>query len=374
MNESSPIDTATATELPPKPANPAANSPAAATPQPAGAGPAPSVVTSGNIGVLMVNLGTPDSADAAGVRRYLKEFLSDPRVIENQGPVWQLILNGFILRVRPRVKAHDYQKIWNREQNESPLKTITRSQAEKLASTLAPLGTRLKVDWAMRYGNPSIASRLQALTRAGCDRILIMPLYPQYSAATTATVCDEVLRVLSNMRRQPTVRFAPPYYDDPVYIEALASTTTAALKELAFQPDVIVASFHGMPQLYIDKGDPYYEHCVETTRLLRQQIKMDETKLLLTFQSRFGRGKWLEPATIETMRDLGRRGVKNVAVLTPGFSADCLETLEEIAGENADVFRKNGGENFALIPCLNDSGPGMLVLWQLALRELKGWI
>src|SRR5262249_53950109 len=279
--------------------------------------PAPS-----KIGVLLVNLGTPDTADAAGVRRYLKEFLADPRVIEDQGVLWQLVLHGIILRLRPRRKARDYQKIWNTERNESPLKTITRAQAEKLATTLEPLGTHLNVDWAMRYGNPSIASRLHALTRAGCERILVMPLYPQYSAATTATVCDEVLRVLSNMRRQPTVRFAPPYYNDQVYIEALAASTSAELKGLAFEPEVILASFHGMPQAYIDKGDPYYDQCVETTRLLRAQLGFDETKLMLTFQSRFGRAKWIEPSTIGTVRKLAKRGVKNLAVITPGFSAD----------------------------------------------------
>jgi ferrochelatase len=355
MNEASPIVTDAATALP--------GSPPAKAPRPAG-----------NVGVLLVNLGTPDSADAAGVRRYLKEFLSDPRVIENQGPLWQLILNGFILRVRPRIKARDYRKIWNQDRNESPLKTITRSQAEKLASTLAPLGDHLKVDWAMRYGNPSIAARLVALTRAGCERILVMPLYPQYSAATTATVCDEVLRVLENMRRQPTIRFAAPYYDDQVYIEALAASTSAELKALTFEPEVILASFHGMPQDYVDKGDPYYDQCVTTTRLVREQLKLDEWKLMLTFQSRFGRAKWLEPSTIETVKSLAQRGVKNLAVVTPGFSADCLETLEEIAGENAHVFRRHGGENFAAIPCLNDSGPGMLVIWQMALRELKGWV
>jgi protoporphyrin/coproporphyrin ferrochelatase len=368
MNEASPILTTAATEMPAETVT--ATPPAADTPSAVSA----SNPLEGNIGVLLVNLGTPDSADAAGVRRYLKEFLSDPRVIEDQGPVWQLILNGIILPIRPRRKAHDYRKIWNTERNESPLKTITRSQAEKLAATLEPLGPHLKVDWAMRYGNPSIASRLVALMRAGCERILVMPLYPQYSAATTATVCDEVLRVLANMRRQPTVRFAPPYYNDKVYIEALASSTSAELKQLPFQPEIILASFHGMPQAYVDKGDPYYDQCVATTQLLRKELKLDDNKLMLTFQSRFGRAKWLGPATIETVKALARRGVKNLAVVTPGFSADCLETLEEIAGDNANVFRRNGGENFALIPCLNDSGPGMLVLWQMALRELKGWV
>jgi ferrochelatase len=326
------------------------------------------------IGVLIVNLGTPDAADAPSVRRYLKEFLSDPRVIENQGAVWRLVLNGIILPIRPRFKARDYRKIWNVERNESPLKTITRAQAEKLASTLAPVGADLKINWAMRYGNPSIASRLEALVADGCDRILVMPLYPQYSAATTATVGDEVFRVLSRMRRQPALRIAAPYYSDSGYIEALAASTRNELGKLGFEPEVILASFHGMPQDYIDKGDPYYDHCVETTRLLRAQLKLDENKLMLTFQSRFGRAKWLEPATVATVKSLAKHGVKNLVAITPGFSADCLETLEEIAVENAHIFKRYGGQNFAAIPCLNDSALGIMVLSQMAMRELKGWI
>ena len=336
--------------------------------------PEPPAAPAGKIGVLLVNLGTPDAADAEAVRRYLKEFLRDPRVIENQGPLWQLVLNGVILRIRPRRKARDYAKIWNHEKNESPLKTITRAQAEKLGRTLEPLGPQLVVDWAMRYGNPSLALKLADLVSRGCERLLVVPLYPQYCAATTATVCDEVFRVLTGMRYQPAVRIAPPYYNDAVYIEALGSSTSAELSRLDFKPDVILASFHGVPQAYVDQGDPYYTHCVETMRLLRVQLKLDETQLRLTFQSRFGRAKWLEPATDQTVKKLARGGVKNIAVITPGFSADCLETLEEIAVENAHLFKKHGGKNFAAIPCLNDSAPGMLVIWQLVLRELKGWV
>jgi ferrochelatase len=326
------------------------------------------------IGVLLVNLGTPDAADTESVRRYLKEFLSDPRVIEDQGLVWQAVLNGLILRIRPRRKARDYAKIWNQEKNESPLKTITRSQAEKLGSTLEPLGSHVTVDWAMRYGNPSIAARLKDLIARGCERILVIPLYPQYCAATTATVGDEVFRVLAGMRYQPSIRIAPPYYSDPIYIEALGSSISAEISQLDFKPEVVLASFHGVPQAYVDNGDPYYAHCVETMRLLRAELKLDETKLRMTFQSRFGRAKWLEPATDKTVRQLAKEGVKGIAVVTPGFSADCLETLEEIAVENAHLFKKHGGKNFVAIPCLNDSGPGMLVIWQLALRELKGWV
>ncbi len=334
----------------------------------------PQANTVGKIGVLLVNLGTPEAPNAAAVRRYLKQFLSDPRVIENQGRLWKMVLNAFILRVRPRRKARDYRKIWNQERNESPLKTITRSQAEKLGTTLEPLSKGIVVDWAMRYGNPSIRSRLAEFVKDGCERLLVMPLYPQYCAATTATVCDEVFRALLPLRVQPALRIAPPYYADPIYIEALAASTTAELSRLGFTPDIILASFHGVPKAYVDKGDPYYDHCLETMRLLRRQLKRDEDKLIMTFQSRFGRGKWLEPATDKTIKSLAKRGVKNIAVITPGFSADCLETLEEIAVENAHIFKRRGGENFAAIPCLNDSAPGMLVIWQMAMRELKGWV
>ena len=326
------------------------------------------------IGVVLVNLGTPEAPDAPAVRRYLKEFLTDPRVVEHQGPLWDILLNGAILRVRPRRKARDYRKIWNYEKNESPLKTITRSQAEKLASTLQPLGDHVMVDWAMRYGNPSIASVIARLAQHGCERLLILPLYPQYCAATTATACDEVFRALLPQRYQPALRIAPPYYNDAIYIEALGSSLTAELAQLSLKPEVIVASFHGVPQAFVDAGDPYYAHCTETVRLLRNELKLDENALIMTFQSRFGRAKWLAPATDQSVKQLAKKGVKNIAVIMPGFSADCLETLEEIAVENARIFKKYGGENFATIPCLNDSAPGMLVIWQMALRELKGWI
>jgi protoporphyrin/coproporphyrin ferrochelatase len=326
------------------------------------------------IGVLLVNLGTPDAPEPAAVRRYLKEFLSDPRVIEKDTWLWRLALNGVILPLRSRLKARDYQKIWNRERNESPFKTITRSQAEKLAGILEPLGKHVVVDWAMRYAEPQIGARLEALIERGCGRILVMPLYPQYSAATTATVCDVVFRLMMRLRRQPALRIMPAYYDDPYYIEVLASSLKAELKALPFEPDVIVASYHGMPKEYVRKGDPYESQCVRTTQLLREQLGFDETKLMLTYQSRFGRARWLEPYTVKTVKALAKRGVKNLVVMTPGFSADCLETLEEIAVENAHVFKRHGGNNFAAIPCLNDSEAGMLMIWQLAMRELKGWI
>jgi protoporphyrin/coproporphyrin ferrochelatase len=330
--------------------------------------------TTSGIGVLLVNLGTPDAAEPKAVRRYLKEFLTDPRVIERNSLFWKFLLNGIILPLRSRRKARDYRKIWNHEQNESPLKTITRSQAEKLGGILEPLGKHVIVDWAMRYANPSIASRLEALVARGCDRILIMPLYPQYAAPTTATVGDEVFRFMMWQRRQPALRIMPAYYDDPYYIEVLSSSLKAELRALPFAPDVIVASFHGMPQEYITKGDPYESQCMRTTQLLREQLKLDETKLMLTYQSRFGRARWLQPYTIKTVKALAKKGVKNLVMITPGFSADCLETLEEIAVENAEVFKRYGGENFVAIPCLNDSEAGMLMVWQLAMRELKGWV
>jgi ferrochelatase len=329
---------------------------------------------SGRIGVLLVNLGTPDATDYWSMRRYLKEFLSDRRVIEENPIKWWLILNLIILSVRPARKGRDYDKIWNRDRNESPLKTITRSQADKLAAALAPVSDRLIVDWAMRYGNPSIASRLDALQAQGCDRILIVPLYPQYAAATSATVCDKAFDALKALRWQPIIRVAPPWFDDPVYIDAVATELQASLRKLPFEPEVILASFHGVPKDYVLKGDPYQEHCIATVRLLRARLGLDEQKFMLTFQSRFGTAEWLTPYTDETVKGLAQRGVKNLAVVTPGFVADCLETLEEIAVENAEIFRHAGGVNFAAIPCLNDSEAGMAVISHVVRRELQGWI
>jgi ferrochelatase len=324
------------------------------------------------VGVLLVNLGTPDATDYWSMRRYLKEFLSDPRVIEGNRIKWWLILNLIILSVRPQRRGPAYDSIWNRERNESPLKTITRAQAEKLAA--APEFAHLVVDWAMRYGNPSLPARLEVLRQQGCDRILIVPLYPQYAAATTASVCDKAFDALKTMRWQPAVRVAPAYYDDPVYIEAVAASLQAELAKLSFAPDTILASFHGMPEEYLHKGDPYHCQCAVTARLLREKLGLDEQRLMLTFQSRFGRAEWLKPYTDATVKSLAERGVKNLAVVMPGFSADCLETLEEIALENAEIFRHHGGTNFVAIPCLNDSEAGMTVIRHLALRELAGWM
>jgi len=341
------------------------------TPSETTVAPAPAT---GGIGVLIVNLGTPEAPTPVAVRRYLKEFLSDRRVIEKNSLLWKTFLNTVILPLRSRRRARDYERIWNRDKDESPIKTITRSQAEKLGGILEPLGKHVIVDWAMRYASPSIASRLEVLVTWGCERILVMPLYPQYCAATTATVCDEVFRFMLRQRVQPALRFLPAYYEDPYYIEVLASSLQAELKSLPFTPDVILASYHGVPKEAVAKGDPYQAQCTRTTELLRAQLGLDETRLMMSFQSRFGRAQWLEPYTIATVRALARKGVKNLVVITPGFSADCLETLEEIKVENARMFMRHGGENFAAIPCLNDSEAGMLMLWRLAMRELKGWV
>ena len=324
------------------------------------------------IGVLLINLGTPDATDYWSMRRYLKEFLSDRRVVEENPIKWWLILNLIILSVRPGRKGKDYEKIWNREKNESFLKTITRAQADKLAASVPD--ERILVDWAMRYGNPSIASRLEAMQKSGCDRILLIPLYPQYAAATTATVCDKAFDALAAMRWQPALRVAPAYYDQPSYIDALAGSLDEGLAGLPFKPDVIIASFHGMPVEYLHKGDPYHCQCAVTARLLRAKLGLDDSKLMITFQSRFGTAEWLKPYTDATVKSLAEKGVKSLAVITPGFAADCLETLEEIAMENAHIFKSAGGENFAHIPCLNESERGMTVIRDIARRELMGWL
>ncbi len=340
-----------------------------ADPRPAGHPAAPS----GKVGVLIVNLGTPEATDYWSMRRYLKEFLSDRRVIETPRWLWWPILNLIILTRRPGVKGKDYDSIWNKELNEGPLKTITSSQARRLAERLSGTARPIVVEWAMRYGKPSIASRLTALQQAGCDRVLLVPLYPQYCAATSATVCDKAFDALKAMRWQPTLRVAAPYYDEPAYIDALAASTRASLAKLDFEPEVILASFHGIPQDYFDKGDPYFCHCAKTTRLLRDALGLDERRLRMTFQSRFGGAEWLKPYTDMTVKALAQEGVKRLAVVTPGFAADCLETLEEIGVENAEYFHHAGGERFAAIPCLNDSDEGIAVLETVARRELSGW-
>ena len=345
-------------------------------------GPLPSghpAVNMGKIGVLLMNLGTPDATDYWSMRRYLKEFLSDRRVIETSRWLWWPILNLIILTVRPGRKGKDYDSIWNKERNESPLKTTTRAQAEKLtdwikAGGLGANGDKVVVDWAMRYGNPSVKSRLLALQAEGCDRILLVPLYPQYAAATSATACDKAFEALMEMRWQPTIRVSPPYYDEPVYIEALANSLREGLAKLDFEPEVILASFHGVPQEYLDKGDPYHCTSAKTARLLREKMGYSKDKFRLTFQSRFGPAEWLKPYTDKTVIELAKSGVKSMAIITPGFSADCLETIEEIGVENAEYFLHNGGEKFARIDCLNDSEDGIRVIADVVKRELQGWI
>lgn len=327
----------------------------------------------GKIGVLIVNLGTPESTDYWPMRRYLKEFLSDPRVIETNRALWWVILNGIILQTRPQRSGHAYEQIWNREKNESPLKTITRSQAEKIAAGFAG-NPRIVVDWAMRYGLPPIRERLEWLQSQGCDRIVICPLYPQYSAATTATVYDKAFDALKTMRWQPSIRCMPPYHDHPAYIAALARSLEDHLKTLPWTPDRIVASFHGLPKDYLMKGDPYHCQCHKTARLLRDYAGLPEGRLIVTFQSRFGRAEWLKPYTDETVEGLAKAGVKNLLVITPGFSSDCVETLEEIAIGVKETFEENGGENFSVVPCLNDSPESIEMLKEIISDELAGWI
>jgi ferrochelatase len=330
------------------------------------------LVAIGRIGVLLVNLGSPLGSDFRSVRRYLKQFLSDRRVIEVWRPLWWLILNGLVLTTRPRKTGEAYEAVWNHADGEAPLVTITRRQAEKLGGRLANDG--VLVDWAMRYGQPAIGERLAAMKQAGAERILLAPLYPQYSAATTATANDAAFAELAGMRWQPAVRTLPPYYDAPAYIDALAEAMTADLARLEFEPEVVLASFHGLPKAYLDKGDPYHCHCQKTARLLREKLGWPAERLRVTFQSRFGAAEWLQPYTDATIVELARQGVRRMAVVMPGFSADCLETLEEIAIRGAESFGEHGGEAFAALPCLNDGIPGMDLIEALVRRELSGWL
>ena len=324
-------------------------------------------VASGGIGVLLVNLGTPDGHDTAAVRRYLAEFLSDRRVIELTPWLWKPLLHGIILRTRPARVAEAYHKIWHHETNESPLRYYTRRQAEQLGERLRERHARITVGWAMRYGNPSLAEQIGALHAQGCERLLVVPLYPQYSASTTATVNDRAFDTLKTLRWQPALRCLPPYYDHPAYIDAVARSIEQRLAADQARPEVILASFHGLPQEYFEKGDPYYCHCAKTTRLLRERLRM-------TFQSRFGPKKWLQPYTDKTLKLLARQGVRRVAVVMPGFAADCLETLEEMGMQNRDLFLGHGGERYDAIACLNDSEAGVNMLQSLVTQELAGWI
>ncbi len=330
-------------------------------------------VRTGRIGVLLTNLGTPDGTDYWSMWRYLREFLSDTRVIELNKAIWYPILYGAVLTTRPQKAGANYEKIWNRDKDESPLRTITRGQAERLAEALAD-EPRITVEWGMRYGSPSIASAVERLTAQGCDRIVMFPLYPQFSATTTATANDQLYRALMKIRHMPTVRSVPPYYDDPAYIEALAQSIETHLAGLDFEPEVVLASYHGIPKAYFEKGDPYHCHCQKTTRLLRERLGWNEKRLRTTFQSLFGKAEWLKPYTDKTVEALAKEGVKSIAIINPGFSADCIETLEEIDGEVREVFMHAGGQNFSHIPCLNDSDAGMAMLETLVRRELSGWL
>ena len=325
------------------------------------------------VGVLFIALGTPDGHDPKSMRRYLKEFLSDRRVIDVNRALWWVILNGVILNTRPKKSGEAYAAIWNKELDESPLRTITRAQAEGVAASLADL-PGVVVDWGMRYGNPSIRSRIQALKQQGCQRILFAPLYPQYAAPTTATANDEAFRVLMEERWQPAIRTLPQWHDEPAYIRALAGSVRAHLDGLDWEPEVVVASFHGVPKRYLELGDPYHCFCAKTARLLREELGWPEERLRLSFQSRFGREEWLRPYTDELFAELGQQGVKRIAVITPGFAADCLETLEEIAITGEEQFHAAGGEQFTFIPCLNASEPHLDLLESLVRRELQGWV
>ena len=325
------------------------------------------------IGVLLLNLGTPDATDYWSVRRYLKEFLSDPRVIETPRWLWWPILNLVILSFRPQKSGHAYAQIWDKKTDESPLLVITRDQTASLAQRLAG-EDNVVVEFAMRYGNPSTQSKLEALKAAGCQKILLVPLYPQYSATTTATANDKAFEVLGTMRWQPAVRTAPAYFDDPKYIETLANSIREGVEKLDFVPDLVVTSYHGMPVEYLERGDPYHCQCLKTTRLVREHLGWAEDRLMVTFQSRFGRAKWLEPYTDATLTALPGKGIKKIAILAPAFSADCIETLEEIAIEGRQIFMDAGGEQFAYIPCLNDSAGGMDMIEAMVRRELSGWL
>ncbi|WEK05359.1 MAG: ferrochelatase [Candidatus Devosia phytovorans] len=330
-------------------------------------------VKSPKIGVVLLNLGTPDGTDYWNVRRYLKEFLSDPRVIETPKWLWWPILNLGILTFRPQKSGHGYDQIWNREKNESPLRTITRDQAEALAARMAGHDNVI-VEWAMRYGNPSTQSVLERLRAAGCQKILLVPLYPQYSATTTATANDKAFDALKLMRWQPAIRTAPAYFDDPKYVEVLGNSIRDGVAALDFEPDVVITSYHGMPVSYLKKGDPYYCQCLKTTRLVKEYLGWDEGKLVVSFQSRFGPTEWLGPATDTTLSELPGKGHKKVAILAPAFSADCIETLEEIDMQGRETFMAAGGEKFAYIPCLNASAGGMDMIENLVRRELGGWL
>ena len=325
-------------------------------------------VKHGKTGVLIVNLGTPDSTSWWDIRRYLKEFLSDRRVIETNPVLWSIILNLIILNFRPHKTARAYKKVWMKDTNESPLRFYTRSQAEKLSTKLKTY-SNIIVDYAMRYGNPSIKSKLDYLHKEGCEKLIILPLYPQYAAATTATVCDEVYRVLMKMRWQPSLQIIPHYESEPLYIDALVNSINNHLKKIDWIPDVILSSFHGIPKKYFDKGDPYQCYCHKTNRLMKEKFG-NSIPIEISFQSRFGPAEWLRPYTDKTLERLAKEGTSNVLMICPGFSSDCVETLEEIEMEGQETFKENGGKNFSVVPCLNDNEDHINLLEYLIKKHL----
>lgn len=340
-------------------------------PIPSNLPPAHPKVLTGRVGVMLVNLGTPDAPTPAAVRRYLAEFLSDPRVVEIPPIAWKPILHGIILRTRPAKSAHAYQQVWTADG--SPLAAITAAQARGLQQQL---GEQITVDWAMRYGNPAIPTVLQRMKDAGCDRVLVAPLYPQYSGATTASVMDRLGEALQKMRWQPALRTLPPYHDDPAYIDALEDDLVAQVAALDFAPEVLLLSYHGMPERTLHLGDPYHCQCRKTSRLLIERLakRLPGVRVETSFQSRFGRAKWLEPATDTVLAAEARQGTRRLAIAAPGFSADCLETLEELAIRGRESFVEAGGEQYATLACLNDRAAGMALLETLARRELSGWV
>ena len=315
----------------------------------------------GKTGILIINLGTPDSTSWFDIRKYLKEFLSDRRVIEVNPFIWQIILNAFILNFRPSKTAKAYKEIWMKEKNISPLLYYTQQQSKKIADLIS--SENIIVDFAMRYGNPSIKSKIIKLHQEGCENLIILPLYPQYAAATTATVCDEVYRTLMKMRWQPSLKIISHYESNPLYISALVTSINKKIKEINWKPDLILASYHGIPKKYFDKGDPYHCYCHKTTRLISEELNSYEIKT--TFQSRFGPQEWLQPYTDKTLEILPREGKKNILAICPGFSSDCVETLEEILIQGKESFINSGGENFDMVPCLNDSDDHIKLLKSL---------
>ncbi|MDB4020885.1 ferrochelatase [Litorivicinus sp.] len=328
-------------------------------------------VPSPKLGVILVNLGTPDALDYWSIRRYLGEFLSDRRVVELPKFLWQLILQGPILTFRPKKSAAAYRKIWNTDLDESPLRTFTREQTDSLRERL---GENVRVEFAMRYGNPSIPSVMNEMFKDGCWKILCVPLYPQYASSTTGSVVDKISDTLKAMRWQPTVRVAPPFFDDPVYIHNLAVSVRKQLDSLEEEPEILVTSFHGVPKEYLLKGDPYHCQCHKAARLLREALDWPEERFRVAFQSRFGPREWLQPYVDELVKDLGESGIKRVAVVSPAFISDCVETLEEIAIALNETFQEAGGENLVSLKCLNASDEGMAVIEHIVRQELKGWL